>query len=151
MMAYLLPPDDILAEELGDIGLLGAADKQRAEGWPYRETTALRMLAGKIEAGGHADRKRLADEIAALFDDVEDVDVAVAGSSGAAERAASTMADDAQSSIMQLDVLGTDESGIAYPAATATVAEEACVVLFSWSATFGPSDSVMSCYHNDYE
>jgi hypothetical protein len=83
------------------IGLLGAAaDKQPAEGTPNRETTALWTLAGKIEAGDHADRKRLADEIAALLEDVEDVDVAVAGSSEAAARAASTMADDAQSSFM---------------------------------------------------
>lgn len=77
------------------------------------------------------------DEIAALFDDVEDVEIAVAGSSGAAERAASTMADDAQSSFMRLDGLGTDESGAAYPAATAKAAYYACVVLFSWSVTFG--------------
>jgi hypothetical protein len=138
MMEYLLLPDDVLAEELGEIGLLGAtADKQPAQGTPYRETNALRTLARKIEAVDHADRKHLADEIAALFDDVEDVDVAVAGSSGTAERAASTMADDAQSSFMQLDGLGTDESGAAYPVATAKVAYYACVVVFSWSATFG--------------
>lgn len=138
MMEYLLLPDDVLAEELGEIGLLGAAaDKQPAQGTPYRETNALRTLAGKIEASDHADRKRLADEVAALFDDVEDVDVAVAGSSGAAERAASTMADGAQSSFMQLDGLGTDESGTAYPVATAKVAYVTCVVLASWSATFG--------------
>jgi len=138
MLEYLLLPDDVLAEELGDVGLLGAnADQQPAEGTPYREKTALRTLAGKIEAGDLDDRKRLAEEFAALFDDVEDVDVAVAGSSGAAERAASTMADDAQSSFMQLDGLGTDESGMAYPVATAKVAYLACLVLASWSVTFG--------------
>jgi hypothetical protein len=38
---------------------------------------------------------------------------------------------------MQLDDFGTDESGIAYPVTTAKVAYYVCVVLFSWSATFG--------------
>ena len=30
-----------------------------------------------------------------------------------------------------------DEGGVAYPAATAKVAYYACVVVFSWSVTFG--------------
>lgn len=139
MMEYLLLPDDVLAEELGEVGLLGAeADKRSGEGTPYREKNAIRTLARRIEAADHNERKRLAKDIAALFDDIEDLDVAVAGSSGAAERAASTMADEAQSSFMQLDNLNTDESATAYPVTTAKVAYYACVILASWSATFGP-------------
>lgn len=137
MMEYLVLPDDVLAEELGEIGLLGAAaDKQPAEGTPYRERNALRTLAKQIETSDHTDQKRLAQDIAALFDEVEGIDVAVAGSSGAAEKAASTMADAAQSSFMQLDALRNDESGTAYPAKMAKMAYYACVVLFSWSASF---------------
>lgn len=139
MMEYLLLPDDVLAEELGEVGLLGAeADKRPAEGTPYREKNALQTLASQIEAADHAAQKRLADEVAALFNSVENVDVAVAGSSGAAERAATTMADGAQSSFMQLEGFGTDENGTAHPMATTKIAYYAFVVVSSWLATFGP-------------
>ncbi|WP_311174167.1 site-specific integrase [Halobellus ordinarius] len=142
MKEYLLLPNDVLAEELGEVGLLGAeADRRPARGTPYREGLALRTLAAEIEESGHEDQKRLAEDMAELFDDVNDVDVAVAGSAGAAERAASTMADNAQSSFMQIDELHSDESGTIDPTTVVKTAKGMYLTaLFgvSWTISFGP-------------
>lgn len=135
MIEYLVLPDDVLAAELGSVGLLGsAADKQPADGIPFREQTALRSLATKIEEGDHTERKRLAEEIAALFDNISGVDLAVAGSQSAAERAAEKVADSQQTSFMQLY---DDESGVIQMHRAAKIGYYACVVVASWSASFG--------------
>lgn len=138
MMEYLLLPDDVLADELGAAGLLGAAaDRRPADGKPYRKQNALETLTATIEAADQTDQKRIAEEVLALFDDVQGVDVALASSSGAAERAAESMSDSFQSSFLQQDEFGTDESGSAYPMAAAKAAYLAGLVLFSWTLTFG--------------
>lgn len=139
MKEYLLLPDDVLAEELGSVGLLGAAaDTRSSDGVPYREDNAIDTLSQKIEDADHAGQRRLANRVSAMFDDVSDVHVEAAGSSSAAKRAAEAKDSEEQLSFSRMDELNADDSGWASTAATAKMAYLACVIFMAWMFTFGP-------------
>jgi len=139
MMEYLLVPDDVLADELGSVGLLGAAaDLRPADGTPYRERNAIETLAAEIEAADRCDARRLADRVADLFDDVSGIDVAVAGSKQAAEQAVDAVGDPSQHSLGMVSDIVEDEDAHVRPAVATKAAYVLALVTSSWSVTLAP-------------
>lgn len=117
MLEYLQVPDDILADELGSARILGAeADKRPAAEVPYRENHAIETLAHSIEtAEGQEELRDLAERLATLFDDVDDVSLTADSAASPLTQTTDSLKDGVQTSFMQLEDLNKDESAGSTP------------------------------------
>lgn len=132
MFEYLVLPDDVLFERLGQAGLLGTGyDTLARHDHAEKIAAATSRLADLVAEADEDEVEAAAGRVKAVFEDIEAITVDV--------EAGEYIAPDEEPDADQLSFqrFNFDEGGVAYPAATAKVAYYACVVVFSWSATFG--------------
>lgn len=136
MFEYLVLPDDVLFERLAEAGLLGTSyDKLERHDHAEKIAATTARLADLVTAAEQEDVVEAAGlGVQNVFADVEDITVDVDGDTHR-DAADGGDADEDQLSFSQFNL---DEGGVAYPAPTAKVAYVMCVVLASWSLTFGP-------------
>lgn len=132
MFEYLVLPNDVLFERLGEAGLLGTSYDKLARHDHAEKIVATTTRLADLVADADTDVVDTASEgVKAVFEDIEAITVGI-------EDGTHTDPDEerppGQVSFQRFDI---DEEGIAYPAATAKVAYCACVVLASWAVTFG--------------
>lgn len=138
LQPYLVIPEDVMTRMFGTRGLLTSFDTEAGDPptRPYRVNHAIDTIqnAASSEETGPSDlsERELAHEVAQAFDDsvLDTTDIASPLDSSSSD----TDAEDQQA---PLDKFTPDETGNAYPLAAAKVAYYSCVVLASWSATFG--------------
>jgi hypothetical protein len=132
MFEYLVLPDDVLFERLGEAGLLGTSyDKLSRHDHAEKIAATTTRLAELVEAADEDDVEFAGAGVKAVFEGVEAITVDVEDGTYIDSDGEP---DPDQLSFQRFNI---DEEGVAYPAATAKVAYVACVVLASWSATFG--------------
>lgn len=134
MFEYLVLPNDVLFERLGEAGLLGTSyDKLSRHNNAQKIAATTSQLADLVADADNADIEVAGAGVKKVFEEVEAITVDVENG---------TYIDPDEGEEPDADQLSFqrfnfDEAGVAYPVATAKVAYYACVVLFSWSVTFG--------------
>lgn len=132
MFEYLVLPDDVLFERLGEAGLLGTSyDKLARHDHTEKIEATTSRLADLVAKADEDVVEATGANVKAVFEEVEAITVNIEDEPYVDPDEES---DQDQLSFQRFNL---DEGGVAYPAATAKVAYYACVVLFSWSATFG--------------
>lgn len=133
MFEYLVLPDDVLFARLGEAALLGTSyDKLARQDHAEKIDAAIRRLDDLVaEADDEDVAKAAGAEVKKVFEDVEAITVDVEDGTYVGTD------DDTGSDQLSFQQFSFDNEGIADPATSAKVGYYACVVLTSWSVTFG--------------
>lgn len=133
MSEYLVLPDDVLFERLGEAGLLGTSyDRLGRHDHKEQIAAAVSRLAELLKTADSDTVQDAGTSVGRVFEEIEaiTVDVATETTGDADENS-----DLEQMSFQRMDL---DDRSVTYPGETAKIAYYACVVLISWSLTFGP-------------
>jgi len=131
MFEYLVLPDDVLFERLGEAGLLGTKyDKLGRHDHAEKITAVTTRLTDLVADADQDEAVEAAGEgVKRVFEDVEEITVDV----GDSARIESD--EDSDEEQLSFNRFSLDEEGVADPAAVAKAAYVACVVFGSWSVT----------------
>jgi hypothetical protein len=134
MFEYLVLPDDVLFERLGEVGLLGTSyDKLDRRDHTEKIAATTDRLADLVAEAEADDVVEAAGKgVQDVFEDIEAITVEVGRG-----RRASTRADDHDEDQASFRQFSQDEEGAIHPVAAAKVAYVATLVLVAWTVTFG--------------
>jgi len=119
-------------ERLGQAGLLGTGyDTLARHDHAEKIAAATSRLADLVAEADEDEVEAAAGRVKAVFEDIEAITVDV--------EVGEYIAPEEESDVDQMSFqrFNFNEGGVAYPTVTAKAAYYACVVVFSWSATFG--------------
>lgn len=131
MFEYLVLPDDVLFERLGEANILGTSyDKLGRHDYMQKINATTDRLRDLLEEADTAETKSAAAQVESVFNGIEAINVALEepDESGSESH-------EYQSSFQHF---GPDEGGIANPIGTTKVAYLVCLITFSWAMSFGP-------------
>jgi hypothetical protein len=132
MFEYLVLPNDVLFERLGEVGLLGTSYDKLARHDHAEKIAATTTRLADLVAGADADVVEAAGAgVKTVFEDVEAITVDLEGETRTGPD------EELPPDQISFQRFSNDEAGIASPAMAAKIAYCACVIFVSWSATFG--------------
>ena len=132
MFEYLVLPDDVLFERLGEAGLLGTGyDTLGRHDHVEKIVATTARLADLISEADASQIESATGQMNVVFEDIEAITVDFETDEDVAPEEES---DADQMSFQRFDF---DEGAVAYPVGLLMVGYYTSVVLFSWSLTFG--------------
>lgn len=134
MFEYLVLPDDVLFERLGQAGLLGTGYDTLARHDHAEKIAAVTSRLADLVAEADTDGVEVAaGGLKVIFEDIEaiTVDVETEEDVGSYEET-----DENQMSFQRFDF---NEEAVMYPSGTVKMSYYMCLICFSWWVTFGPA------------
>lgn len=130
MFEYLVLPNDVLFERLGEVGLLDTSyDRLARHDHEEKIAATTDRLRQLLNDADDSVIKPAADEVMAVFDDIEGITL----ETGESEDSALSVTDQAS-----INRFKRDEGATAHPVAMVQAGYYACVVTVSWMLSFGP-------------
>lgn len=138
MFEYLVLPDDVLFERLGDAGLLGTSyDKLSRHDHAEKMTATANRLADLVEDAGNSDLEEAASEMELAFDAIDTISLDV----GDDDEDTGTRSDNTRSEQVSFKRFERDTTGSAALSSATRLGKAtyvAALLQVSWILSFGP-------------